>query len=188
MLEIRFHGRGGHGVKTSAQILGRAAYLAGFKVQDFSMYGAERRGAPVTSFVRFDKDEIKTRGYIFEPDIVVVLDDSLDFNRMLKGLKPNGYVVINRGSHPHFLGGKYKNRAFWINGTKIALEVIGKPIPNCVILGALVHLIKPITLEHLKKAIETEFKGHMPEDIILKNKKAAELGYESFKSRVRVNE
>ena len=64
MISIRLHGRGGQGVKKAAQILARAAYLAGYATQDFALYGAERRGAPVTSFVRMDKEKINTRGYV----------------------------------------------------------------------------------------------------------------------------
>jgi pyruvate ferredoxin oxidoreductase gamma subunit len=67
MISVRIHGRGGQGVKKAAQILARAAYLAGYYTQDFALYGAERRGAPVTSFVRLDKDPIKTRGYVWNP-------------------------------------------------------------------------------------------------------------------------
>ncbi len=77
MVRVRFHGRGGHGVKTSSRILGSAAFAAGFQVQDFPIYGAERRGAPVVAFTRFDLEPILERGPIAHPDLVIVADETL---------------------------------------------------------------------------------------------------------------
>ena len=76
-------------------ILGRAGYLAKFKTQDFAMYGAERKGAPVTSFVRVDKKAINTRGHIFHPDFILILDESLDLACNLTGSKPTTKTIIN---------------------------------------------------------------------------------------------
>jgi pyruvate ferredoxin oxidoreductase gamma subunit len=77
MIAIRFHGRGGQGAKLASRILGRSGFLSGLEVQDFALFGAERRGAPVISFTRLSDKSIHERGYIDEPDLVVVMDDSL---------------------------------------------------------------------------------------------------------------
>ena len=77
MIEVRFHGRGGQGAKIASRILGRSGLLAGLYAQDFALFGAERRGAPVVSFTRVSETPIDQRGYIEEPDLVVVMDGSL---------------------------------------------------------------------------------------------------------------
>jgi len=177
MLEIRIHGRGGAGVKSCAQILGRAAFLSGFKTQDFSLYGAERRGAPVVSFVRIDKEPILERGYITTPEIVIILDDTLDFKKMLKGTDDSTLVLVNT-ARSHKLGLDKKKNFICIDATSIALDVIGKPISNTVMLGLLVKILKnKISLENLEKAIEEKLKKY-PEEIVEANKRAAKIGYE----------
>src|SRR6476646_9069997 len=77
MIQVRFHGRGGQGAKIASRILGRSGFLSGLQVQDFALFGAERRGAPVVSFTRLGNEPIDQRGYIDEPNLVVVIDDSL---------------------------------------------------------------------------------------------------------------
>ncbi|MEM1943146.1 MAG: 2-oxoacid:acceptor oxidoreductase family protein [Candidatus Caldarchaeum sp.] len=96
-LKIRFHGRGGQGIKTAGRIVGTAAFLEGYAVQDSPMYGPERRGAHVISFVRISEDGVGGRGYIFDPDAVVVADTSLLSLQPspLQGLKESGVVVLN---------------------------------------------------------------------------------------------
>ncbi|MEM1945477.1 MAG: 2-oxoacid:acceptor oxidoreductase family protein [Candidatus Caldarchaeum sp.] len=102
-LRIRFHGRGGQGIKTTGRIVGTAAFLEGYAVQDSPMYGPERRGAHVISFVRISEDGVGGRGYIFDPDAVVVADTSLLSLQPspLQGLREGGVVVLN--SHRNFL-------------------------------------------------------------------------------------
>jgi pyruvate ferredoxin oxidoreductase gamma subunit len=94
-MQLRIHGRGGQGGKLLAKMIARMFFLCGYETQDFAMYGAERRGAPVVSFVRWDKNPIRERGYIFEPDTVIILDDSLNFSVMLNGLKEKGVIIVN---------------------------------------------------------------------------------------------
>ena len=118
MFRIRFHGRGGQGMKTASRILGTAFFLAGYEVQDAPRYGAERRGAPIFAYVRADKNKINERGIIVHPDLLVVADDSLvpifDINRecmlhdrtILVGPKPAGYVLGEQAApfHAHYIG------------------------------------------------------------------------------------
>ena len=169
MIEVRIHGRGGQGGKTAAQILARAAYLSGFKTQDFAMYGAERKGAPVISFARIDKDEIRTRGYIFEPDYIVVLDESVDVNKCMKGAKPTTQVIIN--TKKNYSGIKNSHT---LDATKVAMEKTGRPIPNVAILGAIVRLFgKKISFSSLVEAIKIELSERLSAEVIRKNIEAA---------------
>lgn len=98
MFRVRFHGRGGHGVKTASRILGTAAFRAGYQVQDSPIFGAERRGAPVTAFTRIDRQAIRERGVIEYPDLIVVADDSLIAERsagVLAGQETATTIVVN---------------------------------------------------------------------------------------------
>jgi pyruvate ferredoxin oxidoreductase gamma subunit len=155
--EIRIHGRGGQGVRTTAHILGRAAFLSGYETQDFAIYGAERRGAPVASFCRIDKTRILTRGYIFNPDAVIILDPTIDRDAALGGVGKNTTVIVN-SARPvsKFLG------SVFVDATKIALDTLGRPIPNVAILGCFLRKTRLFPLDNLKKAVnlELEESGH----------------------------
>lgn len=165
MIEIRFHGRGGQGVKKSAQILARAAYIEGYYTQDFAIYGAERTGAPLTSFVRIDKDKISTRGYIFEPDYIVILDDSLDIEACLKGSKANTHVVINTKE-------KIKRKNFHpVNATEIVLKYLKRPVANIAILGGFSKVSGIVSMKSLERAVGIEMEKHS--DIVERNIMAA---------------
>lgn len=98
MFRVRFHGRGGHGVKTASRILGTAAFLAGFQVQDSPVFGAERRGAPVTAYTRIDSAAIRERGTIDHPDLIVIADHSLLADRtsgVLAGANEAAGILLN---------------------------------------------------------------------------------------------
>jgi len=175
MISIRIHGRGGQGVKKASQILGRAAHLAGYHTQDFALYGAERRGAPVTSFVRIDKEEILTRGYVWEPDYIIVLDDTLELSCHLTGRKKTTKELINT-SKKLDLGVEYCA----VDATAIAIQEMGKNIPNIAVLGAFVKIFDMITMDHLAKAVEIEL-GIKHMDVVQKNIRAAKKCYEQVK-------
>ncbi len=177
MYKIRFHGRGGQGIKLAAHILARAAFLSGYQVQSFAVYGAERRGAPVESFVRMDTKEILERGYIFDPDFVVCVDDTLDMEWVVGGLKSGGIVLINTGKYPGYFS-RIKQKVYTVDATKVALETLGIAIPSTAILGAFVKIFKKIPLENLKEAVKREFREEGKEEFIEKNLKAVETCYE----------
>ncbi|MCS7129619.1 MAG: 2-oxoacid:acceptor oxidoreductase family protein [Candidatus Caldarchaeum sp.] len=131
MLRIRFHGRGGQGVKTSSRILGRAAFLAGFLAQDSPIYGAERRGAPVVAFTRISDSLILERGFIFNPHIVVVMDESLIGDwlaRPLEGLLRGGVALINTAQAGAPLEVSDSHVVVRLNITDEALKIIGRPV------------------------------------------------------------
>ncbi len=176
MYQIRIHGRGGQGGKTASKIIGTAAFLDGKFVQDFPKYGAERRGAPVAAFTRIDDKPIEARGYIYDPDAIIVLDESLlemPLLGVLDGLKENGLLIVNSKSNPDDIKKKYKVTAKVITApaTDIALQTLGKPIPSAVITGTFAKSTGIISMKSLKKAIEEELgeRGTISKEIIDKN-------------------
>lgn len=174
MKEIRIHGRGGQGVKTVAQIIGRAAYLAGFYTQDFPIYGAERRGAPLVSFVRYDKERILTRGYVHEPELIIIIDRTISIERCLKGRGKDTPVVVNS---PEPI-----KDVITLNATDIALEVLKRPIPNTTMAGAALKFMPGISLKNLIDAIAIEME-RFPQKMIKANQEAAKRGYETLKKK-----
>lgn len=176
MISIRIHGRGGQGVKKASQILARAAHLGGYHTQDFALYGAERRGAPVTSFVRIDTEEILTRGYVWEPDYIIVLDDTLELSCHLTGRKKTTKELINTTNTKLDFGVKYCS----VDATGIAIKELGKNIPNVAVLGAFVKVFDTITMNNLAKAVEIEL-GSKHSEAVQKNIRAAKQCYDKVK-------
>ncbi|EHP89129.1 pyruvate ferredoxin oxidoreductase subunit gamma [Methanotorris formicicus] len=173
MIEIRFHGRGGQGAVTAAQILAKAAFYDGKYCQAFPYFGVERRGAPVMAFTRIDDKKIRLRCQIYEPDYVVVQDATLlDSVDVTNGLKNGGKVIINMVKDIK-LG---DCDTYCIDATGIALDVLGVPIVNTTMLGAFAGVTGEVTIESLKKAIMETFSAKLGE----KNAKAAEVAYETI--------
>jgi pyruvate ferredoxin oxidoreductase gamma subunit len=141
MIEIRFHGRGGQGSVTCAELLALAAIGEGKYAQAFPSFGPERRGAPVVAFCRISDQPIKIRANIYEPDIVMVLDSTLlKLVNIAGGLKQNGLIIITSQDTPEKVRELFgiKNRLAVVDATKIAMEILGVPITNTTMLGALV--------------------------------------------------
>jgi pyruvate ferredoxin oxidoreductase gamma subunit/2-oxoisovalerate ferredoxin oxidoreductase gamma subunit len=157
MYEVRFHGRGGQGAVTAANILAAAAFKEGKDVQAFPMFGVERRGAPVAAFMRMDDRPIDIKTQIYEPDAVVVLDPTLtEVVNVTEGLKKGGIVVINSTKGPsEFKFGEVKVST--VDATKIAVEnKLGtetNPIVNTAILGAYSKAVGNVGMEAIKAAI-----------------------------------
>ncbi len=173
MKEIRIHGRGGQGVKTVAQLIGRAAYLAGFQIQDFALYGAERRGAPLVSFVRFDKERILMRGAIRRPDLIIIIDPTVPMEPCLEGKKEDTPVLLNI---------KEPQEGFiTLNATDIALSVLGRPIPNTAMAGAALNYIPEISIQNLVDGIGREMGGKFSPKLVQLNQEAAKKGFEALK-------
>ncbi|WP_297508513.1 pyruvate/ketoisovalerate ferredoxin oxidoreductase subunit gamma [Thermococcus sp.] len=177
MIEIRFHGRGGQGAVTAANILASAAFKQGKYVQAFPFFGVERRGAPVTAFTRIDDKPIRIKTQIYEPDIVVVLDPSLlDTVDVTAGLKDGGTVIINTEKSKEEVLEKLKKKPAklaLVDATTIALEVLGLPITNTAILGAVAKATGIVELKYVLEAIKETFSGALGE----KNARAAEEAY-----------
>jgi len=175
MIEVRFHGRGGQGVVTSASILAIAAFKEGKYCQAFPFFGTERRGAPVVSFARIDDKFIRTREQIYNPDYVVVLDPTLlDVVDVTEGLEENEIIIINTNKDVNL---PTKATIKKVDATAIALEIIGKPFVNTPMIGALVGATGIVKIDSVVEAIKERF----PEEIANKNIEAVKKTYEKIK-------
>jgi len=161
LIEIRWHGRGGQGAVTSAELVAQAAINEGRYAQAFPAFGAERRGAPVVAFVRIHTDEpIRVRAEVTEPDVVVVLDPGLlRIVNVTSGLKANGMVVINSKKQPEQIRQEFSLN--WslatVDATKIARELLGVPIVNTSMVGALLRATGVVKLESLFEPLRRRF-------------------------------
>jgi pyruvate ferredoxin oxidoreductase gamma subunit len=160
LLEIRWHGRGGLGAVTSAELVARAAIGEGKYAQSFPSFGPERRGAPVVAFLRISDEVIRTRTPIDEPDVVVVLDPSLlHAVEVTSGLKKNGRIIISSRKSPSELKSEFGYR--WlvatVNATAIARETIGVPIANTAMIGALLKVTEAVKLDSVVEQLRERF-------------------------------
>jgi 2-oxoacid:acceptor oxidoreductase gamma subunit (pyruvate/2-ketoisovalerate family)/2-oxoacid:acceptor oxidoreductase delta subunit (pyruvate/2-ketoisovalerate family) len=189
-MEIRFHGRGGQGAVTGVRLLATALYYEGKFTQGIPMYGTERRGAPVVSFLRIGESRINERDLVHEPDMVVVLDPLLGKTvPVTDGLKKGGLVLINhpRGGAETGLGGQFKVAT--VDATKVAMEVLGRPITNTAILGAFAKATGMVKLESLAEAAKHQWDGRLAEMNIRAMQKAYEMTTPSIDvSKVKMEE
>jgi len=177
MIEIRFHGRGGQGAVTSAELLALAAIGEGKYAQAFPSFGPERRGAPVVAFCRISEQPIRIRANISEPDIVVVLDASLlKIVNVAAGLKPKGVLVTTSKDSPETVKAdlKIKHRIAVVDAAKIAMEVLGLPITNTTMLGCLIRADEVVKKESFIAPLKERF-GRIAE----KNIAAFERAYQN---------
>jgi 2-oxoacid:acceptor oxidoreductase gamma subunit (pyruvate/2-ketoisovalerate family) len=161
VLELRLHGRGGQGTVIAAKILAEALSAEGKFVQAFPEYGVERRGSPVTAFLRIDDNIIYERSKIYEPDHIIVLDPVLIGTiRLTEGLRDGGWIIVNTTQKPGKLGFDRKFKVATVPAKEIALKFhLGSessPIVNTAILGGVIKVLKLCRLESLKKAIINE--------------------------------
>lgn len=160
MIELRFHGRGGQGAVTSAEILATVAIDEGKYAQAFPSFGPERRGAPVIAFARIDEKQIRDRTAIKEPHVVVVLDPTI--MRIVKvagGLKHDGHLVVNTAKSPSEIAKltSFEGKLTTVNANEIALKEIGRAITNMVMLGALVKATGLVKAQNVESLIEKRF-------------------------------
>jgi pyruvate ferredoxin oxidoreductase gamma subunit len=181
--EIRWHGRGGQGAVTSAKVLADAAFRSGFAgVTSQPTFGAERRGAPITASTRLAHEPIRILSQVTEPDIVVVLDDSLlGVARASTGLRSGGMVIVNTTKPPEDLGIAEGARVVTsdVTGAALAVDLIvgGQPMVSTAILGAFAAATGLITMESVEAAIGHSFSGKAA----AKNIEAAKIAFECTK-------
>lgn len=179
--EIRWHGRGGQGAISSAQILAEAAFFQGFKgVAAAPFFGAERRGAPVTASTRFSNEELRVYSQIEHPDIAIVLEEALiHTGNAAAGLKPGGWLIVNSTKTPAELGLAANIRVATADALGVAqrlgLLVAGNAIVNTAILGAFVRATGLVSLDCIQRAIESRF----PPAAARLNTEAARLTYDA---------
>lgn len=165
LVEICFHGRGGQGAVTAANLLASAALQDGNKgVQAFPLFGAERRGAPVKAFARISEEEIHLRSEIYNPDIVIVLDESImELVDVLKGIKKDGKILINTRRKPQDFEFSKHYHVATVDATGIALKyeilVGGIPVVNTPILGSVPKILDRVTLQSIQQVILEKWTG-----------------------------
>ena len=160
LLEVRWHGRGGLGAVTSAELVARAAISEGKYAQSFPSFGPERRGAPVLAFLRVSDEFIRIRTAIYEPDLIAVLDPGLLYAvDVTAGLKENSKIIINSRKSPDELKSEfgYKWPVAAVNATKIARETIGLPISNTAMIGALLKVTEIVKMDSVAEQLQERF-------------------------------
>ena len=162
LIEIRWHGRGGQGAKTACLLLADAAFNTGKYIQGFPEYGPERMGAPITAYNRISNSPITIHSAIYEPNYVVVVDDTLlDTVDVTAGLKEDGAIVINTTNDAETLKKKlngYKGGLYTIDARSISIDALGKYFPNTPMLAAIVKVSGVIPEEQFLADMEGSFK------------------------------
>ena len=184
MIEIRWHGRGGQGAKTASLLLADAAFNTGKYIQGFPEYGPERMGAPITAYNRISTNPIRIHSNIYEPDFVVVVDDSLlNSVDVTAGLKKEGAIVINTTKGideiKPLLNG-YEGNVYTIDARQVSIETLGKYFPNTPMLAAIVKVTEIMDEEAFIKDMEGSFKHKFAKkpEVIEGNMKAIKLALE----------
>ena len=160
ILEVRWHGRGGQGAVTSADLFASAAISEGKYAQSFPSFGPERRGAPVAVFLRISNEFIRIRTNIDQPDIVVVIDPGLLRTvDVTSGLKDSGKIVVNSSKSPEELKSKFgfKWPVASVDASKIARETIKLPITNTAMMGALERVTEAVSMDSLVEQLKERF-------------------------------
>ena len=187
LIEIRWHGRGGQGAKTASLLLADAAFNTGKYIQGFPEYGPERMGAPITAYNRISSNPITIHSNIYEPDYVVVVDDTLlECVDVTSGLKETGAIVINTTKSADYLKSVlkgYKGDVYTIDAQKISEEALGKYFPNTPMLAAIVKVSGIMTDEALLEDMKGSFKHKFAKkpEVIDGNMKALELALKEVK-------
>ena len=160
MIELRFHGRGGQGAVTSAELLALAAISTGKFATAFPSFGPERRGAPVVAFARVSDQPIKLRCKVQEPDVVMVLDPSLvEIAKPAEGLKDTGILILNTNQDAASIKQSlnFPGKVAVVDASRIAKEVIGLPITNTTMVGALIKATGMLSVDDLAPAFKARF-------------------------------
>lgn len=187
MIEIRWHGRGGQGAKTASLLLADAAFNTGKYIQGFPEYGPERMGAPITAYNRISDNPITIHSNIYEPDFVVVVDETLLASvPVTAGLKKEGAIIINTTKTAEelkeLLKG-YEGEIYTIDARKVSEEALGKYFPNTPMLAAIVKVAGIMTDEQLLADMQKSFKHKFAKkpEVIDGNMKALELALKEVK-------
>lgn len=180
MFNVRFHGRGGQGVVTAAEMLSAAAFDMGLHGQAFPTFGSERTGAPVVSFCRLHDRPIGFHEPISVPDALVVQDPTLlHVLAVLEGASPVTYLLVNTSRSFADIGLEgyvdwlAPGRAATLPATEMAREVLGRPMPNTALLGAFAALTGVVTLDAVTTAIRKRFDGVLSPAVVAANVEVA---------------
>jgi len=181
MFQVRFHGRGGQGVVTAAELLAEAAFREGRHAQAFPSFGSERMGAPVMSFCRIDDKPIRTREPVTEPDALIIQDPTLLHQAdLFAGLSREGYLLVNSTKSFDELGLDEFVRDFRperlqeVPASELALTHLGRPLPGAPLLAGFAALTRMVGLDSVLAAIDDRFSGPVAEG----NVKAARAAFD----------
>lgn len=182
ILEVRWHGRGGQGAWTASELLARAAIAEGKYIQSFPEFGPERMGAPVTAFTRISTEPIHLHCAVYNPDVVAVLDPTLLKSvRVAEGLvEEGGSIVVNtKDSHVEIrkLLNSDRGKLWTVPATEISIKILGMPITNTAMLGAVARVTGIVGLTTIEKMIEERFRA----DVAEKNFAVVKEAYEEVK-------
>ena len=168
MVEFRWHGRGGQGAWTASELLARTALDEGKYIQSFPEFGPERMGAPVTAFTRISSEPIKIHSAIYEPDVVIVLDNTLlKTVPVTAGLTSDeNCLIINSPEDPSVLKNRLKvskGKVWTVAATEIALKILGAPITNTALLGCVAKATEIVSMDGIKKTLGMRFRADLAE-------------------------
>lgn len=185
-INIVFFARGGQGAKTATEILAQAAILEGKFVKAFPDFGPERSGAPIKTYLRISRNEIRTSEPILIPDIAVVLDETvLESDNIRKNLAANKgeIMIVNSRKNSSEVAStipEFKGKIYVIDATGLAMKTIGKPTPNIAILGYLIKIAEIVKMSNVIKVFESIFNAKIGEELTGKNILAMEKAYDSI--------
>lgn len=188
IFEIIFYARGGQGAKSAAEMIAQAAVKEGKFVQAFPQFGPERSGAPTKTFVRISDAEIRTHEPVTDPDIVVVVDETiLDSEKVTKNLDRKEALIVNTKKDEGEIraklyrnGEEFEGRIYPVDADGISMEIIGQPRPNTVILGKLVQVTEKVKLENVIKEFREIFESKIGKENTDKNILAIEKSYDTI--------
>ena len=186
IIEVRWHGRGGQGVVTASKLLATSALAEGKYIQAFPEYGPERMGAPIQSFTRISDLPVNIHCHVTNPDMVVVLDPTLIGPvDIIEGLTEEGIIVVNTNESPVQIRNKLQlkgRKIFTVDANKIALEELGRPIPNTPMIGALIKATGLLELDNVISDIKKKFTGKFGQNVVEGNINAINRAYQEVKS------
>ena len=187
LIEIRWHGRGGQGAKTASLLLADAAINTGKYIQGFPEYGPERMGAPITAYNRISSSPITIHSNIYNPDYVVVVDDTLlESVNVTAGLKKEGAIIINTTKDANYIRNalkSYEGEIYTIDARKVSLEALGQYFPNTPMLAAIVKVSQIMSEEDFLQDMIGSFRHKFAKkpEVIEGNMKALELALKEVK-------
>jgi len=183
IFEIILHARGGQGAKVAAEIIAQAAVTDGKFVQAFPQFGPERSGAPTKTFVRISDKEIRTHETVTDPDVVMVLDETiLDSENVIFNLDKDEFLIVNSKKTPEELKNKtgFAGKIFAVDANGISMEIVGQPRPNTVILGKFVQVTEIVKLESVVAEFKKIFEDKIGKEATNKNIQAIEKAYDAI--------
>ena len=184
IFEIRIHGRGGQGAKTASQFIAEAALEEGKHIQAFPEYGPERAGAPMKAYTRISDKHISTYAPVVHPDVVLVIDHTLLSSiDVTEGLAAQGVLIVNTPKSPEEIKKQlgFEGKTYTVDATKIAIETVGKNLPNTPMIGAFIKVTNVVSMKAIKNLIKNKFLESLGKERTDSTIKGVELAYEAVR-------